>query len=45
MLGNVDVIRKFWKNTMIVFTSDNGGALHYGASNKPFSGGNLFRVS
>jgi len=30
---------KLAKNTMIVFTSDNGGALHYGASNKPFSGG------
>ena len=27
------------KNTIIVFTSDNGGALQYGASNKPFSGG------
>lgn len=27
------------KNTIIVFTSDNGGALQYGASNYPFSGG------
>lgn len=27
------------KNTMIVFTSDNGGALQYGANNSPFSGG------
>jgi len=27
------------KNTIIVFTSDNGGALKYGASNAPFSGG------
>lgn len=27
------------KNTVVVFTSDNGGALQYGASNKPFSGG------
>ncbi|GGK27380.1 N-acetylgalactosamine-6-sulfatase [Yeosuana aromativorans] len=27
------------KNTIIVFTSDNGGALHYGASNQPYSGG------
>jgi arylsulfatase A-like enzyme len=27
------------ENTMIVFTSDNGGALQYGASNAPFSGG------
>jgi len=27
------------KNTLIVFTSDNGGALQYGASNQPFSGG------
>jgi arylsulfatase A-like enzyme len=26
-------------NTIVVFTSDNGGALQYGASNKPFSGG------
>jgi arylsulfatase A-like enzyme len=26
------------KNTIIVFTSDNGGALQYGASNYPFSG-------
>lgn len=27
------------KNTIIVFTSDNGGALQYAASNYPFSGG------
>jgi arylsulfatase A-like enzyme len=27
------------KNTMIVFTSDNGGALQFGASNNPYSGG------
>ena len=27
------------KNTIVVFTSDNGGALQYGASNQPFSGG------
>ncbi|MFH4967545.1 sulfatase-like hydrolase/transferase [Gaetbulibacter sp. M240] len=27
------------ENTMIIFTSDNGGALQYGASNQPFSGG------
>lgn len=27
------------KDTIIVFTSDNGGALQYGASNNPFSGG------
>ncbi|GAA4282198.1 sulfatase family protein [Gaetbulibacter aestuarii] len=27
------------KNTIVVFTSDNGGALHYGASNQPYSGG------
>jgi arylsulfatase A-like enzyme len=27
------------RNTIIVFTSDNGGALEYGASNLPFSGG------
>lgn len=27
------------ENTIIVFTSDNGGALQYGASNFPFSGG------
>lgn len=27
------------KNTIIIVTSDNGGALEYGASNKPFSGG------
>lgn len=27
------------KNTIVVFTSDNGGALGYGASNAPFSGG------
>jgi arylsulfatase A-like enzyme len=27
------------KNTMIVFTSDNGGALQYGASNQSLSGG------
>lgn len=27
------------KNTIVVFTSDNGGALHYGASNMPYSGG------
>lgn len=27
------------KNTLIVFTSDNGGALKYGASNLPFKGG------
>jgi len=27
------------KNTIIVFTSDNGGALQYGASNYPYSGG------
>lgn len=26
-------------NTIIIFTSDNGGALHYSASNKPFNGG------
>jgi arylsulfatase A-like enzyme len=26
------------KNTIVVFTSDNGGALQYGASNYPFSG-------
>ncbi len=26
-------------NTLIIFTSDNGGALNYGASNAPFSGG------
>ena len=31
-------------NTIIIFTSDNGGALHYSASNKPFNGGkgNMF---
>jgi arylsulfatase A-like enzyme len=27
------------KNTIIIFASDNGGALQYGASNLPFSGG------
>lgn len=27
------------KNTIIIFTSDNGGALQYEASNYPFSGG------
>jgi arylsulfatase A-like enzyme len=27
------------KNTIIIFTSDNGGALQYGASNFPLSGG------
>lgn len=27
------------ENTIVIFTSDNGGALQYGASNKPFSGG------
>ncbi|MBT5787933.1 MAG: sulfatase-like hydrolase/transferase [Flavobacteriaceae bacterium] len=27
------------KNTIVVFTSDNGGALNYGASNAPFRGG------
>lgn len=27
------------KNTIIVFTSDNGGALEHGATNYPFSGG------
>jgi arylsulfatase A-like enzyme len=27
------------KNTIIIFTSDNGGALNYGASNAPLSGG------
>ncbi len=27
------------KNTVVVFTSDNGGALNYGASNVPFRGG------
>ncbi|GAA4818096.1 sulfatase-like hydrolase/transferase [Litoribaculum gwangyangense] len=27
------------ENTIIVFTSDNGGALQYGASNAPYSGG------
>ncbi|WJJ95719.1 sulfatase family protein [Algibacter luteus] len=27
------------KNTIVVFTSDNGGALNYGANNQPFSGG------
>lgn len=27
------------KNTIVVFTSDNGGALNYGASNVPFRGG------
>ena len=27
------------ENTIIVFTSDNGGALNYGARNLPFSGG------
>ena len=26
-------------NTIIIFTSDNGGALNYGASNAPFRGG------
>ena len=30
---------KLDKNTIIIFTSDNGGALGYGASNHPFSGG------
>jgi arylsulfatase A-like enzyme len=29
----------FKDNTIIVFTSDNGGALQYGASNSPLSGG------
>ena len=27
------------ENTIVVFTSDNGGALQYGASNNPFTGG------
>jgi arylsulfatase A-like enzyme len=27
------------KNTIIIFTSDNGGSLEHGASNYPFSGG------
>lgn len=27
------------KNTIVIFTSDNGGALQYGASNLPYSGG------
>lgn len=27
------------ENTIVIFTSDNGGALKYGASNKPFLGG------
>ena len=27
------------KNTIVIVTSDNGGALRYGASNQPFSGG------
>jgi len=27
------------KNTIIIFTSDNGGALQHGASNSPFNGG------
>lgn len=29
----------FKDNTIVIFTSDNGGALQYGASNRPFSGG------
>lgn len=28
-----------YEETIIVFTSDNGGALNYGASNAPFNGG------
>ncbi len=28
-----------YENTIIVFASDNGGALQYGASNQPFNGG------
>lgn len=28
-----------FENTLIVFTSDNGGALEYGANNQPLSGG------
>ena len=27
------------KNTIVVFTSDNGGAINYGASNAPYRGG------
>ena len=30
---------KLSENTIIIFTSDNGGALNYGASNSPYRGG------
>ena len=31
--------KKLYDRTIIVFTSDNGGALNYGADNGPFNGG------